>query len=550
MSLKIAVSGLVAFQRALNTTSHNIANVATEGYSRQRVELSARTPQLFGPNYIGKGTQTSDIVRVYDQFKTDLVRDRTSNVKELEAFQGVANQLDAVFGDEEAGLNPALNEFFNSLQDLSTSPASTPARQVVLSKAESLSERFHTLNSQLSDMQSSVNKELEINITQVNGLSQSIADINHDIVLAKGAASGGNPNDLLDQRDVLIQQLAEYVDVSTVPADDGSVNVFIGNGQPLVLGATAQQLVATRNEFDVSQTEVSLQTNGNTLPITKYITGGELGGLLRVREEVINTAQQQLGKISIGLSSAFNTQHTAGSDLLGAAGNDFFNTVDTSAPTVLPSSNNNPASGSVSMTIDSVNALQASDYQLNYDGASFSLIRLRDNTVVDSGFTVGDMPRTVGSEGISLSLSGSVSAGDGFLVRPTYNAAGQFGVQIKDTNEIAAGAAGSLQGNNENALALTQIQTSKILKNGTATIQESFGEIIADVGVKTNAAFVKGRAQQALLDQAIEAQASVAGVNLDEEAANLIKFQQAYAANATVVRVMDEVFQTLLNAAN
>ena len=549
MSLdNIAVSGLLAFQRALSTTSHNITNVATEGYSRQRVDLSSRNPQLIGAGYLGKGVQVDAIQRAHDQFVVNEVNLRTSSYNQMQSYYSVASRLDTILGDSDIGLSPALQGFFDSVQDVSTNPTSIPARQVMLSKAESLSDMFHTLNGQLDAMASEINGQLEASVEQINGLANAIADLNKNIIRAQGAAGGAPPNDLLDQRDVLIEKLSEMVSVTTTATPDGAVNIYIGTGQSLVLGVSANSLGIERNSFDVTQNEVALVVGNSSLQITGQLKGGKVGGLLGARTEVIQPAQLALGRIAVAVSETFNAQHQLGEDLNGNAGGAFFSAVNVSAPTVLPNSKNNPASGTISVSVDDSNALYASDYRLNYDGTNFSLIRQSDGVTVDSGFTTADFPRTIGSEGITLSLSGSFAAGDSFLVRPVRYAAGQTGLAISNPAQIAAAAAGTASGNNENALALAALQTQKVLSNGTASYHEAFGELVAQVGIKTNQAFVNGEAQRSLLNQAKDTRSSISGVNLDEEAANLIKFQQAYQAAARVITVSDTLFQSLLNA--
>jgi len=543
MPLNTAVSGLLAYQRAISTASHNISNVSTEGFSRQRVDLTSREPQLVGGSYIGKGVQTSSVDRIYDQFLVDQVDTRTASYSELKSYSALASQLDTLLGDPEIALGSSLQQFFGAVQDVSTNPTSTPARQVMILEGESLTDRLHSLDRHLESMRDSVNSQLGIMVKQVNSLADSIGEINRDIV----ASGGGSANDLLDQRDRLVNDLSELINVTNVAVNDGSINIYVGTGQSLVLGSTANKLTLSNNDFDVTQKEVALQSGPNTVTISGEVTGGEMGGLLRARKEVVIPSQNSLGRIAISLASTFNAQHRLGDDFNGNAGGDFFTTVDTISPRALPNSANNPASGAVSISITDVNALQSSDYRLNYDGANFLLVRQSDDSLVDSGFAVSDLPRTVTSEGISISLTGSVAAGDSFLISPTRFAASQSGVEITSPAAVAAAASGTAVGNNSNALALVSLQTQKSIANSTATYQEAFSEMIADVGIKTNRAFVNGQAQKALLDQAQASRNAVSGVNLDEEAANLLKFQQAYQASARVITIVDSLFQTLID---
>jgi flagellar hook-associated protein 1 FlgK len=546
--LSIGISGLQASQRNLTTTGHNISNVNTDGFSRQSVELATRNPLSSGNGFIGSGVDITTVKRVYDQFLSDQVTTHTSSFNQLDTLQQLASGVDGLLANQDAGLNPALQNFFNALQDAANNPTSIPARQVVISEAENLVNRFSSLDARFEDLRSSINDQLGAVTTQINAIASSIAGLNSSITLEMAKAGGQPPNDLLDKRDVLINQLAELVSVSTVDGNDGSVNIFIGNGQNLVLGNTATTIGTMRNTFDKSQFDVSLGSGATEYSISSQITGGKLGGLLAFRDEVINPAQDSMGRIAIGLAATFNTQHQLGDDINGNPGGLFFNSIVASSPEVLASSNNNPVSGTVGVSITDTNLIKASEYRLNYDGATFSLQRLSDNTIVDSGFTIADFPRTVASDGITLTLAGSAAAGDSFLIRPVRNGSSDIDVAIGSASEFAAAASGNSLGDNSNALTLVDMQLKNVLGGSTETYQSAYAKLVASVGGTTNKAKVNANAQSVLLNRAVEEQQSVSGVNLDEEAANLVKFQQAYQASAQIVRIANEVFQTLLNA--
>ena len=546
--LSIGISGLQASQRNLATTGHNISNVNTDGFSRQSVEQATRSPTSSGNGFIGSGVDVVSIQRVFDQFLSDQVTARTSSFNQLDTLQQLASGIDGLLANPDAGLNPVLQKFFNAVQDVSNNPTSIPARQVVISEAQTLVDRFSSLDNRLEDLRSSVNGQLDAVTTEINTIASSIAGLNDSITQESGKAGGQPPNDLLDKRDVLINRLAELVGVNTVNGNDGSVNVFIGNGQSLVLGNTATSIGTMRNIFDKSQLDVSLRSGTTEYSISSQITGGKLGGLLAFRDEVINPAQDSMGRIAIGLAATFNTQHQLGDDINGNPGGLFFNDIVASSPQVLSSSNNNPASGTVGVSISDTNLMKASEYRLNYDGATFSLQRLSDNTIVDSGFAIGDFPRTVAGDGITLTLSGSAAAGDSFLIRPVRNGGSDISVAIGSAAEFAAAASGNALGDNSNALALVAMQLKNVMGGSTETYQSAYAKLVSSVGGVTNKAKINANAQSTLLNKAVEEQQNVSGVNLDEEAANLVKFQQAYQASAQLVRIANEVFQTLINA--
>jgi flagellar hook-associated protein 1 FlgK len=545
--LNTAVSGLLAFQRNLATIGHNISNVNTDGYSRQAVEMGTRNPIQSSTGFIGTGVDVNTVKRVYDQFVFDQVTVRNSSYNQLDTLQNLASGIDDLLANEDAGLSPTIQQFFNALQDVANDPTSIPARQVLITEANTLANRFQSIDQRFTDMRDQVNNQLSTVTSEISGLASSIAELNSTIVQETHAAGGQPPNDLLDKRDLLISQLSELVSVSTVDATDGSVNVFVGNGQTLVLGSNANSLTTMRNEYDQSQLEVGYVGATSTFPISDQMGGGKLGGLLQFRQQLLDPAQNSMGRIAISLADTINTQHQLGDDINGNPGGLFFNTIVTSSPTVISSVNNNPASGSVSVAIDDTNFIQASDYRLDYDGANFSLTRLSDNSVVDSGFTAADFPRTVATDGITLSLAGGFAAGDSFLIQPVRNGGNDINVNLTDPAQFAAAASGSALGDNSNALALVALQSQKVMGNGSESYQSAYAKLVADVGVKTSEAKVNAKAQNALLTRAIESQQEISGVNLDEEAANLLKFQQAYQAAAQVISVSNDVFQTLLS---
>ncbi len=545
--LSTAVSGLQAFQRNLVTIGNNISNVNTEGYSRQSVELSARAPNAASSGFIGTGVDVTTVKRVYDQFLFDQIVSRNSAFNQLDTLQTMASRIDELLADDDVGLNPVIQKFFNAVQDVANNPTSIPARQVLISEAVSLSESFRSFDRRFENLNDNVNNQLVVTTAEVSSIASSIAELNKNIALQKSLASGQPPNSLLDQRDRLVSQLSELVSVNTIEASDGSLSVFIGNGQTLVLGGEARTLSTTRNEFDLSKLDVSFDTGINNFSISGQLNGGKIGGLLAFREDVLNPAQNSMGRIAIGLASAINVQHQLGDDINGNPGGLFFNDIVSTSPEVLPSTGNNPASGTVSVAINDTNLIQASEYRLNYDGATFSLTRLSDNAIIDSGFTAVDFPRTVAADGITLDLVGGISAGDSFLIRPVRSGAGDIGVAISSAAEFAGAASGNALGDNSNALALAALQSQKALGGSTESFQSAYAKLVSEVGVGTREARVNANAQRALLDRAVESQQAVSGVNLDEEAANLLKFQQAYQAAAQVIRISDDIFQTLLS---
>ena len=324
--LNTGISALNAFQRQLATTGHNIANVNTEGYTRQRVDFNALEPQGGDGGYIGSGVEVSSIHRTFDDYLAGRVRDYNASHEEYSIYYERASQVDNVLGDAASGLDQMMQDFFASIQDVANDPTSVPARTVMLNKANLLADRFQSLNGWMDNLRSEVNRDLGAYVDDLNGIAGSLASINQRIQ-SVSSNSANPPNDLLDQRDQLIDQLSGYVNVNTSVQDDGSMNVFIGNGQALVVGGTASSLSAVNNPATADKKELVItQPGGSVVTVTDQVSGGKLGGLLRFRTAVLDSAQNSLGLVAIGLADAFNTQHLLGTDLNGAAGTSFFTT--------------------------------------------------------------------------------------------------------------------------------------------------------------------------------------------------------------------------------
>lgn len=545
--LGTAASGLQAFQRAISVTGNNISNANNEEYSRQRVELGTRQSSFTGQGYIGNGVKIESIERMFDQFAVDRLRETSSSSSQYETFFGYSERVTNLLGDTDAGLGAGLENFFNAVQTVADDPASIPARQVLLSESDSLVARVQNLDSQIEAMRGEINGSLDTIVAEINDLSASIADTNRSIVDASTQGSGAVPNDLLDKRDGMINRLSELVSVRTVQQDDGAVNVFVGSGQGLVTGFLNSPLQTGRNDFDANRTEIAIVGGGVSATITDNLSGGQLGALLDFREQVLNPAQNSLGRIAISLATAFNIQHAAGMDLDGVAGANYFSVT---TPQVADSTNNTGAA-TVTAAFDTANIdnLTTEDYTLAFDGAVWSLSRVSDGQAVTMTGT-GTPADPFLFDGLSVEVTAGAAPGDRFLIRPTRSGASGMDVLISNTREIAAAApaAGPAPGDNSNALLLAGLQTSLTMENGSTSFQGAYSQLIGQLGTQTRSAEITATAQAALLTQAQESRDNLSGVNLDEEAADLIRFQQAYQAIAQVITVAETTFQTLLSA--
>ena len=567
--LGTAITGLQAFQRSLETTSHNIANVNTEGYSRQRVDLVTSKEHMIGVGYLGTGVTINNISRSYDQFITTQLRSSTAAYGDVDKYSQLASQVDNILADPAVGMEPAIKNFFNAVNDATDDPSSIPARQVLLSETEILSGRFDTMNSRFEQIREQINSDMVVMADEISAYAATIADLNERIANEQGRPNGNQqPNDLLDKRDTVLNQLAELVDISVVPSNSNMVNVFMGKGQILVLDTVFNSVVTQPSEFDPTKLDIGIKTAaGNIGIVTNQVTGGALAGTLRFRDEVLDPAQQRLGSVAASIAMEFNSIHEAGFDLDGNAGTLFFKGqgIGTEPIPVAVSATNSTGS-SVTAMFDSTNItnIDYSDYQLDVTaGPVYTLTRSVDNTSItltDSGggVLVATLPDTL--PGISITSAG-LTAGDSFLIRPTYSAASTIDQGLTDSREIALATnaaidssgnsyviTGPMPGDNRNGLALAGLENKQGMIGGTASFQDGYGLIVSEVGVLTSSAKIATAAQETLLNNAKSAWGNVSGVNLDEEAANLIKFQQSYQAAAQMISVSDNLFNALLGA--
>ena len=320
--LNIGLSGLSANKTSLSVTGHNIANVNTPGFSRQETVQATRTPQFSGAGYIGSGTTLVDVRRIYNDFLTTQVRSSTALSKDVESYLSQINQLDSLLAGSTTGITPGLQRLFSSLQTAAEDPANIPARQLVLSEAEGVAKRFNTVYDRLYEQNGFINKQLSAVSEQVNQLASSIAGYNDAIAVA--AANGQQPNDLLDAREETVRKLSEFIGVTVVPQDDNSINVFIGSGQPLVVGNSAARLEVVAGIADPLRSEVQFVSGGSRQGITTLISGGEMGGLIRYREDVLDVTLNSVGRLALSVADEMNRQLGQGLDLKGNFGSELF----------------------------------------------------------------------------------------------------------------------------------------------------------------------------------------------------------------------------------
>jgi len=440
MSLfNIGLSGLNVAQNALTTTGHNFSNAATPGYTRQSTIVASAGGQFTGSGFFGQGANTVTVQRVYDGFLTGQLRTATSASNDLSTYSTQISQIDNLLADQTAGLAPLMQKFFASVQAVSDTPGDSAARQGMLSSAQALAGQIKSSSDYFKQLQDGINTQITSSVTQVNDYAKQIANLNKQIAQLTAASGGQPPNDLLDQRDQAVSKLTELVGAKVVVQDGNTYNVFVGNGQPLVMGSDSYDMKAIPSSSDPSRTTIgySLPNGGVIEAQDGSVTGGSIGGLLRFRSQSLDAAQNAIGRLSLALGQTFNNQHSLGIDLNGATGTNFF---ALGSPTVYANSNNT-STAVATATIDNPGAgnLTTSDYSLKFDGTNYTLTRKSDNTVVatQAGATA-TYPLSIGADGFTVSVNKAMGANDQFTIQPTRNAAAGFGTLITDPAKVAA----------------------------------------------------------------------------------------------------------------
>ncbi|CAG0938433.1 Flagellar hook-associated protein 1 [Gallionellaceae bacterium] len=636
----ISISALNAAQTGLATTEHNIANANTTGYSRQVAVASTRQAQATGSGFIGQGVDITSVKRIYDEFLSNQVVREQGQASHLSSYYSQIQQINNMLADPNAGLSPALQDFFSAVNGVSNAPEAAATRQTMLSSAQSLASRFQSMNQRMVDINDSINGQITASVASINSYAQQIATLNLNIVVAQASSGGRPPNDLLDQRDQLIAELNQEVKTSVVKQDDGSLNVSVGSGQLLVVSGQAYSLQTVQSLGDPTKLEVAAGTAGGTVIRLQQsaFQGGKLGGMITFRSESLDPAQNSLGLVAMGLAGTFNQQHQLGQDLYGVLGADFF----VQPVPAVSSYTNNTGNAAVGASVSSYAGLTGSDYTLMFNGAAgYTLTRLSDNKATN----YAALPQTV--DGLTISVtSGAPNAGDTFLIRPTKNGAAHIAVAFTDPSKIAAaaplrtnatltnigtgrislgtvnapppgtvdpahpltdlnlqqavsitftspttfnvtgtgagipavgvpytagddityngwtvqitgvpragdsftvGANNNAPTDNRNVLLLAALQNQKTLSGGTVNYQGAYSQLVSQVGNKTRELQVASAAQDTMVAQTIQAQQAVSGVNLDEEAANLLRYQRAYQAAGKAMQIANTLFDTLLS---
>ena len=548
--LGIGITGLNAAMGAVRTTQHNIANANTPGFHRQEVQLTANPPTYTGAGFFGNGVAVATVTRIYSQFlDNELMRSQGQQAR-YEVYSAYAGQIDRVLGDKDSGLGSALSSFFGAVQEVANDPASMAAREAMLAAGRNLAGRMNNLGATLDGMLEGINDEMASIADQANTYLRRIADLGDRIAMQQ--AMGGNPpNDLMDQREQLTAELNKLVNVTVLRGGDGSYNLYLGGGQPLLVGNRPNLLGVTTNPHDSSLRELTLSVGGASVKLDDIlIAGGRLGGLLALREDLLQPARQDLGRVAIGLAKAFNDLHSTGYALDGSTtGVDFFTLAGLRAP--VPAAGNT-GTAQYSLSLANAQNLRPDDYSLSFDGANYQLTRFSDGTTYTAANLITLNGLIGPAEGFTLNLvSGSIVAGDRYVLRNHMaDGAGSFTLAAAVNGQperIAAASVAGAPGDGSNAMSLAQLQTQPYLADATATFHNAYGVLIGRTANLADEADIALKAYDSLSRQAFENQQALSGVNLDEEAANLIRYQQAYQAAARAMQVATSLLEEVLS---
>lgn len=424
--LNTGKSALFAFKRALATTSHNISNVNTEGYSRQRVDLVSVADGSKGGLSVGAGVRVASIQRMGDQFASARVQSAVSEHSQQEVHHSMASRMDNIVAADSMSVSPALSDFFSALHDANSDPSSSASREVLIDSADKLASRFRALHEQLNDAQTEVNDRTREAINSVDEYAQSISALNQQLVGLRGTGNSQASSDLLDQRDKLVTDLSALISVDTVEQENGALNVYMGKGIALVVNSGAQRVSTVRDDTYPDRLNIQIG-EGNTAQIVQTeLQGGVVGGLNEFVNETLHPTMQELGHIALGIADKLNETHKLGFDINGEPGGNLF---EISNPQVYTSSNN-AGSANLFASINDVSALEATDYLVRFDGANFTATRNSDGTE-----TTGTIPLSV--DGMRFNVTGVPVAGDTFVVSATGRAAADMEAIVTNPEKLA-----------------------------------------------------------------------------------------------------------------
>lgn len=553
--LSIAKWALLSQQTAVEVAGHNIANVNTDGYTRQQAVIEPGPPIPTIPGQIGTGVRVTEIKRAYDNFLGSQINSETNLLGKWTSKEEALSRAEVVFNETTGGgLNKYLTEFWSAWQNLSLNPAGETERQAVIGKGKLLSDTFNKLSTDLKRIRDDIDKKIVATVDEVNQYTSQIAELNKTI--HESEVTGENANDLRDKRDLIIKKIAERMDVNYYEdSTNKQVIVYTAKGRPLVTGQYAFQLQAVQNSENAALHDVKwTNVDGTLTDLSSDLTGGNLAGLIETRDSNVQQYLKKLDILSASIVKEVNKKHVTGYGLDGSTGVNFFNPLSVTAK----AGASNTGSATVSSgSVSNPQVVATDNYEVRFtSSSSYSIYNVTQGA--SSGtytFSSGSAITFFQQKGITVSISGSAASGDRFVISASENSSAIMAVNSTvelNTKKVAA-AKGEASGDGNNALAIGALQSSLIVggsagaASGTYTFNDYYNAVVGTVGLDATTAKEKVKQREAVKLQLENRRENISGVSLDQEMIELIKFQQAYGAAAKLIAVVDELVTTLLS---
>ena len=541
--------GLLAQQLAIEVTGQNIANVQTEGYSRQDVTFEANTPRSVSLGQVGTGVRIAGIERSHDQFLFTQIMDEGDLTGSTEVKKEIFEQLEVLFNEGSGrSLNDALSAFFESVQDLAANARGIPERANLIARAEHLAFTFNQTGKQLFTIQRNIDYTIESEVAEINALTMQIGKLNESIH-ANEPSGQYKANDLRDNRDRLVRELSQKIDIQLINESDGQISLTTKDGTALVLRDRVFALSTSLNGDNESFKDINIYNGSGLTNITSAIKGGELRGYLDMRDTEVESVLDKMNILSGSFIQEFNRIHREGFGLDGSSGLDFFTPLDVTVKANV----NNEGSAVVSMTNASPTTVLVDEFEITFTGAnSFTLQNLTTKASSETfTFTQGSTFNL--KNGFAVAISGTAAVGDKVTFSVSENAASTISVSSTITDNTQKVAAGNTKsGDGGNALQLANLQNDLVFNSvtlssgsGSFTFDEYYNAVVSTIGIESFSAQATLRQQEGVMLQLNSRRESISGVSIDEEMIKMIKFQQAYNASARIISVVDEMLDAL-----
>jgi flagellar hook-associated protein 1 FlgK len=539
------MTSLMAFKRAIDVHSQNVAGVNTEGYVRRTVSLSPGTLLESGSGSQGGREDTVVIRRQVDEFLVDQARVTGSNAERARIVAEKAAQLKGLLSADSASLQDSLVSLRDGFDGLASQPTSAYARDTLMSRLESTISRLHDLDDRIRLYEGEIDSRISSEVDTLNALTKQVADLNRKI--ASGSVENSSANStLLDMRDRAVDRIAQKVSVRVLPGINGALSVSTKSGVSLVDGLDSATLTTIPDPYQRDRLMVALVTDSKINEISDQFGGGTIGGLLETRSTLIDPSRNQLGRVAAGLAMLLNDQNKQGVTPTGAAGT---NIVTIGGPLVMARSGNT-GTATINASIDDVKKLTAGDYLVERSGTNW-VVRRSDTLEAVTTTGAGTAASPIKFEGLSLVISGTPANADRFLIRPTRDAVTGLALTTTNSQAVAAAKAGSGagSGDNTNALAMARLFDDNVFDDSQRSLRGIAERLTGRVAGIADSSATSAEVQALAAEEAQSARANMSSVNLDEEAAELLRFQQAYQAAAQVMRMSNQLFDSLLTIA-